>query len=57
MTDVDLDKLFDEWDKKLEPHTHCCECTKGKHYQRHVVHIQYPDCTCLPKHFVLKRNE
>ena len=40
----------------LEPKTHCCECTPGANFQRHGVHIQYTDCLCKEKDFVLKRN-
>lgn len=47
-----LEKLVED----LEPKTHCCECTPGKHYQPHSIHIQYPNCDCDPKKYVLKRN-
>ena len=37
----------------LEPHSHCCECTRG---EKHFVHIQYPNCTCLSKDYILQKN-
>jgi hypothetical protein len=40
----------------LEPHTHCCECTPGPHFELHFVHIQYPNCTCEKKNYRLQRN-
>lgn len=40
----------------LKPLTHCCECTPGDSFERHFVHIQYPNCTCDPKKYVLKTN-
>lgn len=41
----------------LEPETHCCECTPGPHQDLpHAVHIQYSDCKCKKKDYVLKRN-
>jgi len=43
--------------KEATPVTHCCECTPGQFFQRHVVHIQYLDCDCDPKKYVLKKNE
>jgi hypothetical protein len=49
-----LQKMADD----LEPKTHCCECTKGPHYDvPHFVHIQYPNCKCDPKNYVLRKNE
>lgn len=41
----------------LEPKTHCCECTPGEHFERHLVHIQYPNCNCNPEKYILKRND
>lgn len=41
----------------LEPTTHCCECTPGSHFEKHMVHIQYQDCTCKKEDFVLNKNE
>lgn len=40
----------------LEPKTHCCECTPGDYFQKHAVHIQYPDCTCHKGNYILTRN-
>lgn len=40
----------------LEPKTHCCECTPGSHFEKHLVHIQYPKCDCLSKDYILKTN-
>ena len=40
----------------LEPLTHCCECTHGEHFEPHTVHIQYPNCNCNPKNYVLRKN-
>lgn len=51
--EADLEALADS----LEPDTHCCECTPGPHFERHAVHIQYPDCPCKKENYVLKRNE
>ena len=43
--------------RDLEPKTHCCECTPGTYrFQTHMVHIQYPNCSCDPKKYVLKKN-
>lgn len=55
--EIDLEKIFDDWDKKIEPHTHCCECTPGPNYQQHLVHIQYPNCKCDPEKYILKKND
>ena len=40
----------------LEPKTHCCECTPGSYFEKHLVHIQYPKCDCLSKDYILKTN-
>ncbi len=53
----EAEKYLEDVADSLEPDTHCCECTPGKHFERHGVHIQYPDCGCNPKNYVLKRNE
>jgi len=42
--------------ENLEPKTHCCECTPGERFQKHTVHIQYPDCKCDPNKFVFNIN-
>lgn len=52
----EINKYLDKLANGLEPKTHCCECTPGDHYERHVVHIQYPGCNCDPKKYVLRRN-
>ncbi len=41
----------------LEPRSHCCECTPGDHFERHMVHIQYPDCNCDPRKYKLNYNK
>lgn len=51
-----VSKYIADLAKDLEPESHCCECTPGEHFERHMVHIQYPDCTCDPKKFVLVKN-
>jgi len=57
MTDKDYtNKLLGDLALDLEPKTHCCECTPGEHFQRHMIHIQYPKCKCEPRKYVLKRN-
>jgi hypothetical protein len=48
-----LDAYMEQVAKKLEPLTHCCECTK---HEPHSVHIQYPICTCSEKMYILKKN-
>ena len=52
----EINKLLENISNDLEPKTHCCECTPGKHFERHMVHIQYPDCKCKKEDFALKRN-
>lgn len=52
----DIDKFLEKVANDLEPKTHCCECTPGDHYERHIIHIQYPRCNCDPKKYVLKVN-
>jgi len=52
----EIDKCLDKLVNGLEPKTHCCECTPGDHYERHVIHIQYPECDCVPEKYVLKVN-
>jgi len=56
MSEKKVENYLNNLTDALEPRTHCCECTPGKHFQTHMVHIQYPDCTCDPKDYVLKRN-
>ncbi|KKN76311.1 hypothetical protein LCGC14_0371630 [marine sediment metagenome] len=51
-----IEKKLEAMADSLEPKTHCCECTPGEHFERHMVHIQYPDCTCDKANYVLKRN-
>lgn len=51
-----VEEYLKDLSDNLEPKTHCCECTPGKHYERHMVHIQYPDCDCKPENYILKRN-
>lgn len=42
-----IEDLLENQSKELEPKTHCCECSKGDHFDpRHLVHIQYPKCNC-----------
>jgi len=50
-----VEEYLEETVENLEPTTHCCECTPGKHFERHMVHIQYPKCNCKKEGFVLKR--
>jgi len=52
----DVEEYLGNLAGKLEPKTHCCECTPGEHFERHGIHIQYPDCKCDPEKFVLKGN-
>ena len=52
----EIDKELEELEELLEPKTHCCECTPGEHLQRHNIHIQYPNCNCDPKKYILMRN-
>lgn len=51
------EKYLEKLARDLEPQTHCCECTPGDHYQKHLVHIQYPKCNCDPKKYMLKVND
>jgi len=51
------EEYLEDLAESLEPNTHCCECTPGEHFERHMVHIQYPDCSCKPEDYILKRNE
>ena len=51
-----LNKYLEKRVIDLEPKTHCCGCTPGDHFERHTVHIQYPNCRCNPNKYVLKRN-
>ncbi len=37
----------------VEPDTHCCECTRE---ERHMIHIQYPDCACKKEKYILNKN-
>lgn len=52
-----VEDFLDDLGEDLEPTTHCCECTPGDHYERHMVHIQYPDCTCESRNYILKKKE
>ncbi len=52
----DPNKFLNDFADSLEPKTHCCECTPGKYYQVHRIHIQYPNCNCNPKFYRLERN-
>ena len=54
---IPTSKLLTVIADSLEPKTHCCECTPGEHFERHLVHIQYPDCNCNPEKYILKRND
>lgn len=51
-----VSKYIEDLAKDLEPKTHCCECTPGENFERHMVHIQYPNCTCDKAKYVLKGN-
>jgi len=53
---IEVVQYLTDMAENLDPKTHCCECTPGDHFERHGVHIQYPDCKCDPEKFVLKRN-
>ena len=53
----EIDEMLANLSDELEPTTHCCECTLGKYFQRHAVHIQYKHCGCDPKYYVLNKNE
>ena len=53
----DVEGYLEALAESLEPDTHCCECTPGPYYDvPHMVCIQYSNCTCDPKKYVLKRN-
>lgn len=52
----DIEGYLKHLSDSVEPKTHCCECTPGDHFERHVVHIQYPDCSCKEENFVLRWN-
>lgn len=52
-----LDALISKRVEELEPKTHCCQCTPGNHQEKHLVHVQFPICTCDPNKYVLARNE
>ena len=55
--ELTVNEYLEKVASRLEPKTHCCECTPGDHYERHTVHIQYPGCKCDPKKYVLRRND
>ncbi len=52
----EINRCLDRMSNELEPKTHCCECTPGKHKQRHMVHIQYFNCNCDPNKYILNKN-
>lgn len=52
-----VEKYLKDLADNLEPKTHCCECTPGRLYCVHFVHIQYPECNCDPEKYILKKNE
>lgn len=53
---IHVEDYLNDLSTDLEPKTHCCECTPGEHFERHMVHIQYPNCNCKKEGFILKRN-
>ena len=44
-----ISSFLEDLADNLEPKTHCCECAPGEHFERHMVHIQYANCTCDPE--------
>jgi len=53
----EVEKFLFNMSMSLEPKTHCCECTPGEHFERHLVHIQYPNCNCMPQKYIKKVNK
>ena len=47
-----IDDFVEKTASDLDVKTHCCECTPGEHNERHLVHIQYPDCKCNPEFYI-----